>query len=294
MRPGRFPLRAPTWPGTVERPPLCSRTGTDFDTAWARRPPARLARAALIDLVVRPAVHALASPLVDGRERLDALPAPAIFAANHHSHLDTGLLLSVLPERFRRKAVVVAAADYFFTNRRKGTLHALAWGAVPVERFRVNRRSADLTAGLVEDGWSLVIFPEGGRSPDGWGQGFRGGAAYLSVRTGRPIVPTYLEGTREVWQKGQRLPRWRSGGHPRTPGARVSVTFGPPLTPHEGEDARRLAARLEAAVAALADERRSDWWTARRRAAEGATPALTGPQASPWRRAWALRADRER
>jgi 1-acyl-sn-glycerol-3-phosphate acyltransferase len=98
------------------------------------------------------------------------------------------------------------------------------------------------------------------------------------VRTGRPVVPVYLEGTRKVWPKGRRLPR----------PARVSVTFGTPLVPFDGEDARRLAARLEAAVAALADERGSDWWSARRRAAEGTTPALTGPAASSWRRAWAL------
>jgi len=280
----KFPLGAPTWPGTVTRPPVVSRTGADFDTAWARSPGARLARAGLVDFVIRPAVHAVASPEVDGRERLDGLPAPAIFAANHRSHLDTGLLLSVLPERFRHRAVVAAAADYFFSSRAKGTLHALAFGAVPVERQKVNRRSADVTAALVDEGWSLVIFPEGGRSPDGWGQDFRGGAAYLSVRTGVPVVPVYLEGTWEVWPKGRRLPRT---------GASVSVTFGVPMTAEPGEDARKLAARLEAAVVTLADERRSDWWTARRRAAAGTSPALTGPDASAWRRSWALRERRK-
>ena len=279
MRRRGFPLRAPTWPGTVPRPPAPSRTGLDFDTAWARRPAARLARAALLDLAIRPAVHALASPTVDGRERLDALEAPVIFAANHHSHLDTGLLLSLLPERFRRRTVVAAAADYFFDGRAKGTLHALAFGAVPVERTKVNRRSAEVATGLLADGWSLVIFPEGGRSPDGWAQQFRGGAAYLAVRSGRPVVPVYLEGTRQVWAKGQRLPRPH----------KVTVTFGAPISPDPREDARRLAARLERVIAALADERGTDWWTARRRAAEGTTPAITGPEASPWRRSWALR-----
>ena len=274
-----FPLRAPTWPDTVPRPPAPSRTGVDFDTAWARRPAARLARAALVDLAIRPAVHALTSPTVDGRDRLDALEPPVIFAANHHSHLDTGLLLSLLPERFRRKAVVAAAADYFFDRRAKGTLHALAFGAVPMERTRVNRRSADMATDLLADGWSLVIFPEGGRSPDGWAQAFRGGAAYLAVRTGRPVVPVYLDGTRQVWPKGQRLPRPH----------KVTVTFGAPVSAAPGEDARHLAARLERAVAALADERATDWWTARRRAAEGATPAITGPEAAAWRRSWALR-----
>jgi 1-acyl-sn-glycerol-3-phosphate acyltransferase len=274
-----FPFRAPTWPDTVPRPPARSRTGLDFDTGWARKPAARLARAALVDLAIRPAVHVLASPEVDGRERLDALEPPVIFAANHHSHLDTGLLLSLLPERFRRRTAVAAAADYFFDRRAKGTLHALAFGAIPVERTRVNRRSAEMATDLLADGWNLVIFPEGGRSPDGWAQEFRGGAAYLAVRSGRPVVPVYLEGTRHVWPKGQRLPRPH----------KVTVTFGTPISADPGEDARHLAARIGRAVAALADERATDWWTARRRAAEGATPAITGPEAAAWRRSWALR-----
>jgi 1-acyl-sn-glycerol-3-phosphate acyltransferase len=273
-----FPLRAPTWPGTVPRPPAPSRTGLDFDTGWARQPAARLARAALLDLAIRPAVHVLASPTVDGRERLDAVEAPVIFAANHHSHADTGLLLSLLPERFRRKTVVAAAADYFFDRRAKGTFHALTFGAVPMERTKVNRRSAEVATDLLADGWSLVIFPEGGRSPDGWAQEFRGGAAYLAVRSGRPVVPVYIEGTRQMWPKGQRLPRPH----------KVTVTFGTPISPDPGEDARRLAARIERAVAALADERATDWWTARRRAADGTTPAIRGPEAAPWRRHWAL------
>ena len=47
-------------------------------------------------------------------------------------------------------------------------------------------------------------------------------------------------------------------------------------------------------MAALADERTTDWWSARRRAATGHTPPLTGPDAGTWRRAWALDRGRER
>jgi 1-acyl-sn-glycerol-3-phosphate acyltransferase len=282
VRPLRFPLGAPTWPGTVDRAPRPSRTGVDYDTGWARRPAARIARATFLDGVVRPTVRFLASPEVDGVERLDAVAAPVIFAANHHSHLDTGLLLSVLPARFRHKLVVAAAADYFFPTRAKGAVNAFVVGAVPVERQRVNRRSGETTAALLDDGWNLVIFPEGGRSPDGWGQGFRGGAAYLALKTGRPIVPVYLGGTGTVWPKGQKLPK-RPG-----PGT-VKVIIGEPMAALDGESARVLAARVEAAVAALGDESRTDWWSARVRAAAGETPPLTGPEAAPWRRAWSLR-----
>ena len=116
------------------------------------------------------------------------------------------------------RLVVGAAADYFFATRFTGALSALAMGAIPIDRTRVNRRSGDLAAELLEDDWSILIFPEGGRSPDGWGQPFRGGAAYLSVRTGAPVVPIHLEGTGRIMGQGMNRPR---------PG-RTLVTFGKP------------------------------------------------------------------
>jgi hypothetical protein len=66
------------------------------------------------------------------------------------------------------------------------------------------------------------------------------------------------------------------------------VTFGTPLWPDRGEKARPFSARIEAAVATMADEAATDWWTARKRAARGATPSLQGPDASSWRRSWLL------
>jgi 1-acyl-sn-glycerol-3-phosphate acyltransferase len=274
----RFPLAAPSWPESVARPAPESDIGVHYDTAWSRRYPVRLARAMVLDNLTRPAARVLASPLVRGEEYLNGLEGPVIFAANHASHVDTPLLLACLPLRFRHRTVVAAAADYFFDRRWKADLFAFLLGAIPIERTKVNRRSAALAAELLDDGWSLVIFPEGGRSPDGWAQPFRGGAAYLAVRTGRPVVPVHLEGTRHI------LPKGRSGIHR----ARTTVTFGTPLRPDEGEDAREFGPRIEAAVATLADESTTDWWTARKRAAAGTTPPLQGPDAAAWRRAWAL------
>jgi 1-acyl-sn-glycerol-3-phosphate acyltransferase len=274
----RFPLAAPSWPETVPRPAPEHELGVDYDTDWSRKYPVRLARAMLLDNVTRPLARIIADPLVRGDEYLRTLEAPVIFAANHTSHVDTPLLMSCLPMRFRHRTVVLAAADYFFDRRWKADLFAFSLAAIPIERNKVNRRSAQLATDLVEDGWNLIIYPEGGRSPDGWGQIYRGGAAYLSVRTGRPVVPVHLQGTGHILPKGGK-------GIRRT---RTTVTFGTPLFPDEGEDARRFGVRIESAVATLADETTTDWWTARRRAVKGTTPRLQGPDAAPWRRAWAL------
>jgi 1-acyl-sn-glycerol-3-phosphate acyltransferase len=238
-------------------------------------------RAAFRDSVMRAVVATLAAPQLKGLDRLDGWRndgTPLIFAANHHSHLDTPALLTSIPEPWRSKLVVGAAADYFFRNAASSAISALLIGAIPIERTRVGRRSADRAAELLHEGWSMLIFPEGGRSPDGWGQPFRGGAAYLALRCQAPVVPIHLEGSRHILRKGKRLP---------TP-ATVKVNFGSPMRPAAGEDTRRFATRIEQRVAELADETSTDWWAARQRARRGITPALTGPAASGWRRAWAL------
>ena len=276
-----FPLRAPSTPGTVDPLPEEPTLGAHYDTDWARRFPARWARTMILEGAIRPSIRVLADPERRGYDRLSDLAEagdPVIFAANHHSHLDAGLLLSSLPEPWRYKVFAAAAADYFFTNRVTATASALALGAIPIERSEVTRRSADQAAALLGDGWSMVIFPEGGRSPDGWGQPFRGGAAYLSIRCGVPVVPVHIRGTDRILPKGSN--RLRRG--------RTRVTFGAPLHPAEGETSRRFATRLEAAVGALADEVEGDWYTARVRAHAGTSPSLNGRELDGWRRAWAL------
>ena len=282
-----FPYRSPTVPRGVAVPPKKKHTGADFDTDWARTPVARATRTMLVNGPLRGLVKAVADPEVVGLDRLADLRAsieedepapPVVFAANHASHVDAPLLLTSVPAPWRSRLVVRAAADYFFATRVTGALSALALGAIPIDRSRVNRRSADLASSLIDEGWSLLIFPEGGRSPDGWGQPFRGGAAFLSIRSGVPVVPVHLDGTGAILGRGMKRPK---------PG-RTKVTFGAPLVPREGEDARRFGERIEAAVAVLGDEAITDWWSARRRAAAGETPALTGPAYTGWRRAWAL------
>jgi 1-acyl-sn-glycerol-3-phosphate acyltransferase len=279
--PESFPWAAPTWPSSVERAAPERHLGADYDTAWTRRYPARLARAVLLDTVTRPLAHIVASPEVRGEETLALVEAPAIYVANHASHIDTPLLLSVLPTRVRHKTVVAAAADHFFDRRWKAHLWGLVLAAVPIERHRVNRRSAETAAELLNQGWNLVIFPEGGRTHDGWFQPMRGGAAYLATRTKRPVVPVHIDGTYRI------LPR----GGDRLRRSPTRITFGSPIVAEAGEDARKLEARIDGVLATLADETRTDWWTARRRAGAGQTPSPRGPVASPWRRAWSLGPD---
>jgi 1-acyl-sn-glycerol-3-phosphate acyltransferase len=278
-----FPYRAPTVPRGVEVPPEVSGLGAHYDTEWARRPLASSVRTVMVEGPVRLAARVLASPEILGTDRLADLaaldePPALIFTPNHHSHLDTGLMIRSVPATWRRKLVVAAAADYFFDKKWKAALSALSLNAIPIDRELTGRASSDLIKGLIDDGHSLVIYPEGGRSPDGWGQDFKGGAAYLSARTGAPVVPVFIDGTGAIFGKGMKRPK---------PG-RTRVVFGAPLRSEDGESTRRFSSRIEAAVTLLGDEAITDFWTARQRATAGTSPTLGGPDHTGWRRDWAL------
>ena len=112
--PGRnvgFPLRAPTVPRGVEVPDDPASLGPDYDTRWARTPAARADRRVLLAGPVRLGLRALTDPEIHGADRLDDLhrqardrntdAPPVIFAPNHHSHLDTGLMTQVVPSPWR-------------------------------------------------------------------------------------------------------------------------------------------------------------------------------------------------
>ena len=167
---------------------------------------------------------------------------------------------------------VGAAADYFFgTPRHRGRCRPSPSAPSRSSAPRSAAARADQAAELIDDGWSMLIFPEGGRSPDGWGQPFRGGAAYLALRCDVPVVPVHLEGTGQILRKGtKRTPR------PPAPGSPSATRSWPT----RASPAPTCNARIEAAVAALADEATTDWWQARRRAHAGTTPSLTGPDAA--------------
>ena len=250
-------LRRPSWPDGAGPRPLERRTGVDYETEWARKYPVRLARAMVVDDLMRPLAHLVCSPRIEGLENLDSLTGPAIFAANHASHLDTGLLITCLPPSIRHRTAVAAAADYFFDRRWKAAAWAFALNSIPMERVKVNRRSAALAADLIEDGWNLVIFPEGGRTPDGWAQEFKGGAAYLAERSRTGVVPTYIH--ESGWLKGPRYAKAPLYTDAPSQGRHhVVVAFGEPLRCGEDENMRRFGTRVHEAVARLGREVSSD------------------------------------
>lgn len=263
-----------------------------FRTAWARTEAAGVLRSMLQRGILEPLTWTQTRPTVEGVEYLDGLRGPAIFVANHSSHLDTSLILGSLPERITDRLAVGAAADYFFDSYAAAATTALLFNAFPIQR-RGSRRVRSLAADLVDDGWNLLLYPEGGRSSDGWMRMFQLGAAQLCVLKQVPAVPIALRGTYAAMPPGRRRPR------PGRPG--VSVRFGRPLYLQPDEGVREFRMRLVQAVARLWAEQDLGWYGALRAAANGTLPVPTtrdsalpsvstgqppAPDAASWRRIW--------
>ncbi|MEX2620474.1 MAG: lysophospholipid acyltransferase family protein [Egibacteraceae bacterium] len=249
----------------------------EFPTAWARTAAGCVAREVVQSYVLRPLVHHEIRPRVEGLDRLEEMRGPVVFVANHASHLDAPLVLCSLPLRWRERTAVGAAADYFFDARWRAAATAIAFNAFPVER-RGGKQAGSTARDLLGDGWNLLLFPEGSRSPDGWMRTLRHGAARLCVDQGVPAVPVALRGSHAAMPRGR---SWPVPGRPR-----VAVRFGVPVHPRADERPRDLTARITQGIARTWHEEDADWWSSLRGEAEGTTPAATGPQAADWRRKW--------
>jgi 1-acyl-sn-glycerol-3-phosphate acyltransferase len=217
------------------------------------------------------------SPEVMGLETLDALRPPVMFISNHSSHLDATLILTTLPPKWRNRTATAAAKDYFFDVWWRSAFTALVYGGFPIERGGGEKSTAKAKE-LIHEGWNLIVFPEGTRSPDGWMQRFRHGTAKLAIDMGMPVVPIAIVGASVAMPKGR---NWPKPGRPP-----IRVRYGEALLPGEGESHQELSLRMQQAIAELFDEDRSSWWEARRRSAAGSTPRMSGPAGPRWLRTW--------
>jgi long-chain acyl-CoA synthetase len=214
----------------------------DEPSRWAFGRPARVARAALGAVVVRPIVRLIAHPRVEGRQHLHDLAEPVLICGNHTSHIDAPAILSALPAGIRSRTAVAAAADYFFDGGMLGPITALAFGAFPFGRVERVRASLDRVAGFLGDGWNVLLFPEGGRSTSGAPGPFKDGIGLLVTDLGAHVLPVHVEGAHQILPKGARLPRRRGW---------VTVRFGAPITMPPGTSIADATARVEDAVRAL-------------------------------------------
>ena len=140
-----------------------------------------------------------------------------IVAANHASHLDTGLVKYALGEQ-GEALVALGAKDYFFEDPVRRMYFENFTNVVPMERHGSLRESLRLAGEVIRDGYILLIFPEGTRSETGVMADFKPSLGYLAMTNRCGILPMYLHGTHAAMPKGRYLPKR---------GKRVAAYVGP-------------------------------------------------------------------
>ena len=163
--------------------------------------------------VVRPAVLLVLGLNVRHRENLP-VSGPAIIAANHNSHLDALVLMSLLPRATLLRTRPVAAADYFLTNRWLAAFTVGVLGILPIERgghaVAEGQGAKDILAdceAALRRGDILIVFPEGTRGePESLAQ-MKSGVARLLARVPETVlVPVFTHGLGKTLPRGAWLP----------------------------------------------------------------------------------------
>jgi 1-acyl-sn-glycerol-3-phosphate acyltransferase len=224
-----------------------ARHYSKIDVSWARCGYAKRAREALLSLGLGPMIDFYVRKSVKGREVFDTLDHPVVFVANHSSHLDTPAILRAMPYKWRARTAVAAAADYFYKSRWRANGVALLFNTVPLGRSGggLSNGATDHVDRLIDEGWNLVMFPEGTRSRDGEIGKVRSGAAVIAANHQRDIVPIYLSGTHKAMPPGQNWPqripsRFFSRRH------EVEVRFGEPIRARDPEQRREIMDEVRA------------------------------------------------
>jgi 1-acyl-sn-glycerol-3-phosphate acyltransferase len=179
---------------------------------------------------------------VEGLEKI-APNGSYVFASNHLSYMDTPVVLANIPVQFR-----FLAKRGLFQIPLLGT-HLARAGHIPVPRddARAAVKTMVTAAQVIrERGISLLIFPEGGRSPDGELASFKEGAAYIAIRAGVPLVPIALKGTYEILPFGS--------SHVR--GGPVVMRIGDPIPTDQVQlrDRGQITDQLRDRIAGMLDE----------------------------------------
>ena len=219
----------------------------EMDVSWTRCGYAKAAREALVSFGLGPMIDHYVANRTVGREIFESLRHPVIFVANHSSHLDTPTILRAMPRKWRRRTAVAAAADYFYDSRWKARGVALLFNTVPIGRRGggLSNGATDHVDRIIDEGWNLVMFPEGTRSRDGAVGKVRSGAAVIAAAHGLDVVPIFIAGTHEAMPPGQNWPqriptrRW-SRRH------EVEVRFGRPIRAADAESPQAVMEEVRA------------------------------------------------
>jgi 1-acyl-sn-glycerol-3-phosphate acyltransferase len=177
---------------------------------------------------------------------LDSQPdtCQRVYFANHTSHLDAIVIWSALPPEVRSLARPVAAKDYWTAGRVRHYLATRVFNALLIDRteIKVHQSPVDVMIREIGHRYSLIVFPEGGRtSGDEVGE-FKSGLYYLcKKRPDLELIPVYIDNMNRILPRGEVLP---------VP-LLTCISFGPPVWLEAGEPKVDFLRRAREAVLRL-------------------------------------------
>jgi len=177
---------------------------------------------------------------------IDSQPDPCqrIYFANHTSHLDALVVWSSLPSSIRTITRPVAARDYWNAGLIRRYLATQVFRALLIDRtdIKVHKNPVDVMIREIGNRDSLIVFPEGGRSPGPEVGDFKSGLYYLCKR--RPdleLIPVHIDNMNRILPRGEVLP---------VP-LLTCISFGPPMWLEAGEAKADFLSRAREAVRRL-------------------------------------------
>ena len=206
----------------------------------------------IFNVILRAVLAVYCRITASGSEKIESKDS-IVFTPNHCSHFDTVSLVATLPPSRLQKTFAVAAKDYFFNVGWKAFSARLFINAIPFDRKKRIEEGMITCKEVLNNGGSLIIFPEGTRSVSGKLDQFKPGVGRLVCGKRKvKAVPVFIEGAYQVMPKG--------GGFPK-PG-KVRVHYGQPISfasyEETPENCLMVAKRLQAEVLKLKNKVESD------------------------------------
>jgi long-chain acyl-CoA synthetase len=223
---------------------------------WAQRWPITWIRVLVYHLITMPYIMVMARPRVIGRERLQGFKGPALIVSNHITQIDIGFIMAALPMRLRNHLAVAMQGEMLHSMRHppKDMLFLQRWReqlryALIAAFFNVfslpqrarYRESFRFAGDMADQGYSVVIFPEGKRTETGEMNPFRSGIGLLATHLNLPVIPMRIDGL---------FPFKAAKKHYAPPGA-IQVRIGDPIKFDPESDPEEIAKELQKKVADL-------------------------------------------
>jgi len=202
---------------------------------WPQRFPATWIRLVMAYLIIRPLTRWMSRATIVGRAHLRDVRGPVLFISNHIAMVDAALILLAVPGRFHRKLTIAMEGEVLrgwrhspdgtsWFNRFIGLIKYILvvglFNVFPLPQKSGFRRSFDFAGESMDQGYSVLVFPEGARTKDGEMRPFMEGIGLLAKNLNVPVVPARIEGLFEL--KKQRKKFARRG--------QIRVTLGEPAT----------------------------------------------------------------